>query len=496
MKMQIALTVAVLMLIQPTLGSSVRGLHTSWGNRTDSMWVSWYVDKAEAGNQVNARCEYKTNGKVVTTTVIRKEYKDTCDAPQCTVFEGAIYSSLITKSEGENRINYKCGDDTYGMTAERTVRFGPLYKQSTKFIMTADVGTYVASEAVRDLILNDPFIDDVEFFLISGDIAYAAGNASIWNLFDTMWEPISSAIPTILTPGNHDGDWKFGNNYKLPESAHVGGGESGTAYAARYPGPGPVVTWPSHHSNVPDYESTSFWWSRTDASGRIRIIATSGVHPFEEGTPQYKWIQSELASAAKERDAAKGHEDGLKWIIVSNHFPMYCTIDDCFCGNYTDAARKQRCEPGINGTIVPGILEVNAVRVKDALEPLILEYKIDMFFSGHEHAYERTLPVSNFIVPKGITRDTSVFRNPPSPVHVMVGTGGGGPDTKWRSKSSFPWTTIRSDLPDDDFYPFGYLLFSEEHNSIQSNLTATYYNAQHGMPRGKVRDSFSIIKTN
>eukprot|EP01060_Flectonema_neradi_P026421 TRINITY_DN3538_c0_g1_i1.p1 TRINITY_DN3538_c0_g1~~TRINITY_DN3538_c0_g1_i1.p1 ORF type:complete len:503 (+),score=97.07 TRINITY_DN3538_c0_g1_i1:37-1545(+) len=492
------LLVAVMVLIHPSMGTSVKGLHTAWGSSTDSIWVSWYVEKAQSGSQVNTRCEYESVGGTETVKATRKEYHDTCDAPQCTVFEGAIYSALI-KNTFENKkptVRYSCGDDTFGMSPQRDVRFGPLHKQSTNFIMTADVGSYDASKAVRDLMINNPLIDDIEFMLMVGDIAYAAGNASLWDTFDSMWEPLSDTIPTIMSPGNHDGDWLFGNNYNLPASAWVGGGESGTAYASRYPGPGPAVTWPSQHSNVPTYESTSFWWSRTDASGRIKIIATSGVHPFESGTPQYKWIESELSIAAAQRDASKGDENGVKWIIVSNHFPMYCTIDDCFCGNYTNAARQQRCEPGKNGTVIPGILEMNAVRIKDALEPLILKYKIDLFLSGHEHAYERTLPVGNFVVPSGITKETTVFINPPSPVHVMVGTGGGGPDTKWRPSKSFPWTTIRSDLPDDDTYPFGYLLLSEQHNSTHSNLTSIFYNTQPDMPHGKVRDSFSVIKTN
>lgn len=37
----------------------------------------------------------------------------------------------------------------------------------------------------------------------------------------------------MFSPGNHDGEWRFGNMYKLPYSGWVNGGESGNAYSLR-----------------------------------------------------------------------------------------------------------------------------------------------------------------------------------------------------------------------------------------------------------------------
>lgn len=75
------------------------------------------------------------------------------------------------------------------------------------------------------------------------------------------------------------------------------------------------------------------------------------------------------------------------------------------------------------------------------------EYKVDLFLAGHEHCYERTLPVNNFEVnPKNnITSINARYVDPNATVHVMAGTGGGSPDVDWRNKSDFEWSSIRSD---------------------------------------------------
>merc|ERR1712023_361884 len=107
-------------------------------------------------------------------------------------------------------------------------------------------------------------------------IAYANGNQTLWDEFHRVWEPVSRKIPTLFSPGNHDGQWVYGNNYKLPASAWVGGGESGRAYSVRLPGPGSEVSY--EDDEVGRMTSTSFWWSA--AMGNVRVIATSSVHNF------------------------------------------------------------------------------------------------------------------------------------------------------------------------------------------------------------------------
>jgi hypothetical protein len=67
---------------------------------------------------------------------------------------------------------------------------------------------------------------------------------------------------------------------------------------------------------------------------------------------------------------------------------------------------------------------------------------VDLVLTGHEHCYERTLPVYNMTVygaSEGQGQPGDRFVRPGAPVHVMVGTGGESPDWKWKPKATWPW---------------------------------------------------------
>ena len=67
-------------------------------------------------------------------------------------------------------------------------------------------------------------------------------------------------------------------------------------------------------------------------------------------------------------------------------------------GLYTNAAKEEACEPAEDGNWIPGVYEVNGIRMKEVFEPLLLQYDVDLFLAGHEHCYERSLPVRDFAV--------------------------------------------------------------------------------------------------
>jgi len=53
------------------------------------------------------------------------------------------------------------------------------------------------------------------------------------------------------------------------------------------------------------------------------------------------------------------------------------------------------------------------------LEPLFLKYKVDVYFAGHMHDYERVLPnINGSVVAQG-----NRYENPSAPVYVVVGNG-------------------------------------------------------------------------
>lgn len=62
------------------------------------------------------------------------------------------------------------------------------------------------------------------------------------------------------------------------------------------------------------------------------------------------------------------------WLIVSTHAPWYNT--------YATHYKENEC-------------------MRQAYEPLLFKYNVDIMFLGHVHAYERTKPVYNYTVSLG-----------------------------------------------------------------------------------------------
>ncbi|KAH7281039.1 hypothetical protein KP509_36G026900 [Ceratopteris richardii] len=121
--------------------------------------------------------------------------------------------------------------------------------------------------------------------------------------------------------------------------------------------------------------------------GPAYIIVLSSYSPFVKYTPQYNWLRAEL----KKVDRTK-----TPWLIVLMHIPLYNTNSVHY-------------------------LEGEAMRV--VFESWFVQYKVDIVFAGHVHAYERTYPVSNvlFNLTNGACQPIS---NEDAPVYIVIGDGG------------------------------------------------------------------------
>ena len=116
---------------------------------------------------------------------------------------------------------------------------------------------------------------------------------------------------------------------------------------------------------------------------------------IQPGEARYDWLDADLAAARQDPD--------IDWIIVFAHFSLY---------NWgKDDEHASADEP------------------RAVLEPLIEQHKVDIWIGGHQHAYERTLPVEN----DGVNVDTtscglapfSICAAPDHTIYFTVGTGGG-----------------------------------------------------------------------
>merc|ERR1712080_486698 len=67
---------------------------------------------------------------------------------------------------------------------------------------------------------------------------------------------------------------------------------------------------------------------------------------------------------------------------------------------------------------------VNAKSLQQALEPVLAEHGVDMYFCGHKHSYERHYPVFDSIPDLSSAPSTDVYAAPSNTVHILTGNGG------------------------------------------------------------------------
>ena len=114
---------------------------------------------------------------------------------------------------------------------------------------------------------------------------------------------------------------------------------------------------------------------------------------------QYNWLVEDLKEANKPENRAE-----RPWIVLVGHRPMYCSSDD------NDDCRHVNCKTRVG--LQPGNLF--------GIEPLLMEYNVDLAIWAHEHDYERMYPLYNYNLLKG--SDDAPYTNPKGPVHIITGS--------------------------------------------------------------------------
>ena len=101
------------------------------------------------------------------------------------------------------------------------------------------------------------------------------------------------------------------------------------------------------------------------------------------------WLSEDLKNSNK------------RWKIVYLHRPFYCSMPD----DYNSGSSSKY--------------------MRDMLENILMENKVDLILTGHVHAYERLYPIfDDKIDYDSFKINKDVYINPKYPVHVVCGTGG------------------------------------------------------------------------
>lgn len=215
-----------------------------------------------------------------------------------------------------------------------------------------------------------------DILLLVGDLTYAddySANGTLWGAWPTpasyqpRWDSwgrlsqrLASRIPLQTSIGNHESE-------EIQQNLAI------TAYAARYPvpqDPACINTSPNDYllyadpsrtatfaagKDDPSVHYNNSWYSFN--AGPAHIVFITSYVPYDEASEQYRWFIADMKTV----DRA-----ATPWLVVSFHAPWYNSYD----GHFKENAAMQR-----------------------VFEPLFWTYGVDLVYSGHVHAYERSTPV-------------------------------------------------------------------------------------------------------
>ncbi|KAF7810843.1 Purple acid phosphatase [Senna tora] len=204
--------------------------------------------------------------------------------------------------------------------------------------------------------------------LFVGDLSYADDYPNHdnvrWDSWGRFVERSVAYQPWIWTAGNHEIDF-------APE---IGETTPFKPYTHRY-----HVPYRASQSTEP------FWYSIKRASAYIIVL--SSYSAYGKYTPQYQWLEEELP---------KVNRTETPWLIVLMHSPLYNSY------NYH-------------------YMEGETMRV--LFEPWFVQYKVDVVFAGHVHAYERSERISNvaYNIVNGLCTPVNDLS---APVYITIGDGG------------------------------------------------------------------------
>ncbi|XP_061353586.1 probable inactive purple acid phosphatase 27 [Gastrolobium bilobum] len=353
-----------------------------------SMRLTWV-----SGDNQTQQVQYG-DGKTATSVVATFSQDDMCSTPLLPSpakdfgwhDPGYIHSAVMTGLKPSSTFSYRYGSNSVGWSEQIQFSTPPAGgSDELRFIAYGDMGKtpldaskehYIQPGALSVIkaIANDVTSNTVNSVFHIGDISYATGFLAEWDFFLHLISPVASRVSYMTAIGNHERDYvDSGSVYLTPDS----GGECGVPYETYFP--------------MPTAAKDKPWYSIEQASVHFTVISTE--HDWSKNSEQYQWMKKDMASVNRKN---------TPWLIFMGHRPMY--------------------------TSNHGLLSRDGNFVK-AVEPLLLENKVDLVLFGHVHNYERTCSVYKnkckaMPTKDGNGVDTYNNSNYSAPVHAVIGMAG------------------------------------------------------------------------
>jgi hypothetical protein len=399
-------------------------VHLALGNQPQEMRVMW-----TSANVSSPRVWYGSApdqlvySSIATSTTYHA--KDMCHRPA--ILEGArkfrspglLHDALLMDLVPGKRYYYQVGnDDKETNTKSRVFTFQvppePGTSDPFSFFVYGDMGDWniqavgeappYRTRGTAELMREDMNSGEYNYIatMHDGDLAYGLGKTYLWDQFGSIVEPVAAELAYMVAVGNH-------------EYCHTSGGDKDPSGA---PGNGFHPIWgnygddsqgecgvpTSKRFHMPENGNQMFWYSVE--MGLVHHTVISSEHDYTPGSQMYQWL---------EKDFAKVNRSITPWLILHMHRPMYCSE------NYYSDYKV-------------------SLYIRKYLEPLLGKYKVDVVFSGHYHAYERTCPVY-----QDKCRVSSKTNKAQAPVYIMVGSAGADIDhteyynVSWRAAAQMEY---------------------------------------------------------
>jgi Calcineurin-like phosphoesterase/Iron/zinc purple acid phosphatase-like protein C len=308
----------------------------------------------------------------------------------------AAASAADTEKEDENHHH----PEVLGMTQDYHFWTPPLPGRPTTLALVGDLGQTVNSTKTMAHILqasldprgggggrgrNGTTVPQVAIsnLLIAGDLSYADSDPHRWTSWLYLMEPLLRTTLLSTAPGNHEIETDIRNGREFVPYEHYFRNPNRIDFTAKTLAPSTSDGDSSSSSSLAaaeDYNFGNFFYSYQH--GLARIIVLNSYSDTTVGSVQYTWLVEELKRHARTRQGdnnsgssstASSSSSSTKkkkhmqppWLIVSFHSPLYTT----FLGH---------------------VHETQARRMKTAMEPLFVQYGVNLVISGHDHGYMRT----------------------------------------------------------------------------------------------------------
>ena len=284
----------------------------------------------------------------------------------------------------------------------------PFPGSPTTLALVGDLGQTENSTRTMDHIREAQFAGDVPVsqLLIAGDMSYADSDPERWKSWFNVMEPMLATLPTQVAAGNHEIECDETSNDIFVPYENYFRNPNRLAPADMEPVSGDYRKTLWHHScSAPSVFQGHYNFGNAFYSyehGLAKIVVLSSYSDATEGSVQYEWLRKELEQVDRSR---------TPWLLVSFHSPLYTT----FLGH---------------------IDEIEAVNMRTAMEPLFLQYKVNLVISGHDHAYMRTKHMfQGKVDPEGL-----------APIYLSLGMGGNREQHSAGYRQLFPeeWVEKRS----------------------------------------------------